>query len=286
MTQLEEFQDHLRRAKRIVVLVGAGLLASSGLPIKKGTQGLWKNFNMIDLATPDAFYIDPGLVWQYYSWRRRQALRAEPNAGHRALARLSEAKETLTIMQNDDGLLARAGHRRRLHEIHGSLFQLRCTSFTCTYVERNNTDDPLTPALEVDARDAEIDHTDPALSPQFAPVKELSTEELPACPACGTLMRPGVVWFGELLLLHELDAIDTFLEDGFVDLVLVVGTAGTVYPANGYVEMVRARGGAVAVFNTDIEAEILDGALEKTWGFRGDAAEWLPRALSPVIGDV
>lgn len=286
-SQLAEFQECLRQLKRIVALVGAGLSASSGLPTFRGSQGLWKNFNMIDLATPDAFYIDPGLVWQFYLWRRHQALVAAPNEGHYALARLSKdpSRQFITITQNVDGLLARAGHNTKsLYEIHGSLFQLRCTSFTCTFVDRNNTKDPLTPALaSTDEFEPQIEEKSGSestqTSPEFAPTRELTVDQLPKCPVCQSLMRPGVVWFGESLPLRALDGIDTFLEAGHVDMVLVIGTSGTVYPANGYVDLVRQRGGYVAIFNTDIEQEVLDGKVDKTWGFKGDAAEWLPRAL-------
>lgn len=286
MSQLLEFQECFRKAKRIVALVGAGLSASSGLPTFRGSQGLWKNFNMIDLATPDAFYVDPGLVWQFYAWRRHQALLAQPNDGHFALAKLSNdpEKDFITISQNVDGLLTRAGHcKDGLHEIHGSLFELRCTSFTCTYYQRSNFADPLTKALAVDDEfdsfrlhdTLEVDD-----EPSFTAPKPLSLDDLPKCPVCETLMRPGVVWFGESLPLRTLNDIDEFLQAGPVDLILVVGTSGTVYPANSYVDMVKSRGGAVAVFNTDIDQEILDGHIEKTWGFLGDAAEWLPKALN------
>lgn len=220
---------------------------------------------MIDLATPDAFYVDPGLVWQFYAWRRRQAMKAKPNAGHFALADLSHdtKRAFLTITQNVDGLLTRAGHnRRQLCDIHGSLFELRCTSFTCTFVDKDNFNDPLTLALD------NLDSDD------FIPA-ELSTEQLPKCPVCGSLMRPGVVWFGESLSLRLLDRIDSFIESDPVDMILVVGTSGTVYPANGYVERVRQRGGKVAIFNTDIEEDIVAGKVKDVLGFRGDAAEWL-----------
>lgn len=282
MSQLLEFQECFRKATRIVALVGTGLSASSGLPTFRGSQGLWKNFNMIDLATPDAFYIDPGLVWQFYSWRRHQALRAQPNSGHMALAKLSHnlEKDFITITQNVDGLLTRAGHAKdNLHEIHGSLFELRCTSFTCTYFERNNFKDPLTNSLRVDD-DPFVSDADELEQPSFAAPKALSLADLPKCPVCETLMRPGVVWFGESLSLRTLDDIDIFLQAGPVDLILVIGTSGTVYPANSYVDMVRSRGGAVAIFNTDIEREILEGRVANTWGFLGDAAEWLPKALN------
>lgn len=286
MSHLLEFQECFRKAKRIVAVVGAGLSASSGLPIYRGSQELWKNFNMIDLASPDAFYIDPGLVWQFYSWRRHQALRAQPNNGHVALAKLSndQSRDFITITQNVDGLLTRAGHcKNKLYEIHGSLFQLRCTSFTCIYYERDNFVDPLTKDLGIS------DEEEESLKPLNSVVGEetvnykaprpLGVDSLPKCPICDSLMRPGVVWFGESLPLRVLDDIDDFLQAGPVDLVIVIGTSGTVYPANGYVDIVKKRGGSVAIFNTDIEPEILEGRVANTWGFLGDAAEWLPNAL-------
>lgn len=298
--QLIEFQDHLMNSKRIVALVGAGLSVSSGLPTFRGSQGLWKNFNMIDLATPDAFYIDPGLVWQFYSWRRINALKAKPNKGHLALAKLSKLNniEFMTITQNVDGLLIRAGHpKEKLHEIHGSLFDLRCTSFMCNYVDHDNFKNPLTKALadtefEYDKSGRKrkiIDESEVnKLSPQFAPVKQIPEEELPQCPVCedGSLLRPGVVWFGESLPLQMIDKIDNFIELDKIDLILVIGTSGTVYPANSYVDRIKLKGGKVAIFNTDIESEILNGEEKDTWGFQGDAAELLPIALKPLIGDI
>lgn len=296
--QLKEFQEYLVNAKRVVAVVGAGLSVSSGLPIFRGSQGLWKNFNMIDLATPDAFYIDPGLVWQFYSCRRANAIKARPNEGHRALAKLSKCRkiEYLTINQNIDGLLTRAGHSKdNLQNIHGSLFDLQCTSFMCNYVDNDNFDIPLTKALadsefeyQKGARKRSIGEEINPMSPQFTPVKQIAEKDLPQCPICkdGSILRPGVVWFGESLPLNSINTIDNFIEqDEKVDLVLVIGTSGTVYPANSYVERIRYKGGKVAIFNTDIESNVLNGEVEGTWGFLGDAAETLPVALGPLLDD-
>lgn len=292
--QLREFQEHLVKLKKIVALVGAGLSALLGLATYRGTQGLWKNYNMIDLATPEAFYIDPGLVWQFYLWRRYQALQASPNRGHRALAELSHQAKYITINQNVDGLLTRANHAPGTqYEIHGSLFTLKCTSFMCNYVDRDNFTHPLTPALkgtenevEPGARKRGRDE-DTLTLPQFTAVHEIEETELPRCPVCLELLRPGVVWFGELLPLQQIDRVDTFIEASpKVDLVLVVGTLGTVYPANLYVDRVKYHGGKVAVFNTDIEPRIVAGDEPDTWGFQGDAAELLPVALAPLIGEI
>lgn len=284
----KEFQEQLRNSKRIVALVGAGLSASSGLPTFRGSQGLWKNFNLIDLATPDAFDIDPGLVWQFYSWRRSKSFEAQPNNGHRALAKLARSSDVdfLTISQNVDGLLIRAGHpRNKLMEIHGTLADLKCTSLSCNYVSHNNFDQPLTPALADTEDEFEGDKKDASLF--FSPVKQIPRNELPVCPVCknGSLLRPGVVWFGEMLPVQALNQIEDFFRKGPVDLILVVGTSGTVYPANSYVNRVRNMGGKVAIFNTDIEEDIVD-AEEGVWGFKGDAALLLPAALNPLISEL
>ena len=132
-----------------------------------------------------------GLVWQFYSWRRYGALRAKPNKGHYALSKLSHkfnSDEYITITQNVDGLLSRSGHNLdSLYEIHGSLFDLKCTSFMCNYVDHNNFKQPLTKALEdtefeysnLSTRKRTFDDSDSndgvdiSLSPQFNPVKTI-----------------------------------------------------------------------------------------------------------------
>lgn len=296
MNDVELFQSYLRECKKIVILVGAGLSVSSGLATQpRGSRALWKNFNTIDLATADAFYIDPGLVWQYHSWLRATALNAKPNKGHIALARLAALSRIslLTITQNVDGLNLRSGHdRSKLAELHGSLFALKCTSFMCNHLEVENYKQPLTLALlevkEYEPRAKRKLEEDVIIqSPQFTPVKELTTEELPSCPICHELLRPGVSWVGELLPQRLLDKIDTFLEsDPMPDLVLVVGTSGTVYPANSYVDRVILKGGKVAVFNTDIDRKVLAGEVAGTWGFKGDAATLLPSILEGYLKEL
>ncbi|KAH3682557.1 hypothetical protein WICPIJ_006469 [Wickerhamomyces pijperi] len=333
--RLSKFQDQLLNSKNILALVGAGLSASSGLSTFRGSGGLWRNYSPIDLATPSAFDIDPSLVWQFYSSRRYHALKAKPNMGHFALAELRKRKgeKFLTLTQNVDGLSQRAGHSDGLLELHGSLFDVRCTGFFCNYKGVNKVH-PITDALagcEDDfvppskatkkrSREEESESSEeqtmkkskpedlegganttkspkeqdkttnsPEISlppsPEFKPVQSIPTENLPRCPECkSSTLRPGIVWFGESLPLKVLDQADDFLESHKIDLVLVIGTSGTVWPAMGFIERAKKRGAKVAVFNTEIEDL---AALEKNgrgWGFQGDAAEWLPRALEPVIG--
>lgn len=101
---LESFQNHLRYSDRVLALCGAGLSAASGLPTFRGAGGLWRSYDAVSLATPDAFAKDPGLVWQFYSYRRHMALQAQPNLAHYALAELARRKKGfLTLSQNVDG---------------------------------------------------------------------------------------------------------------------------------------------------------------------------------------
>ena len=103
-TDLESFQNHLRYSDRVLALCGAGLSAASGLPTFRGAGGLWRSYDAVSLATPEAFDDDPGLVWQFYSYRRHMALQAQPNPAHYALAQLARRKKGfLTLTQNVDG---------------------------------------------------------------------------------------------------------------------------------------------------------------------------------------
>jgi len=148
-----------RRPKRVVAFTGAGVSAESGIPTFRGPGGLWQSFRPEDLATPEAFARDPDVVWQWYEWRRGLVRAAQPNAAHRAIARLPDA---IVVTQNVDGLHTRGGSRDVI-ELHGSIFRVRCT--------REHT-----------TRDA----------------FEAFAEVPPRCE-CGALLRPDVVWFGEAL---------------------------------------------------------------------------------------
>lgn len=233
----------------------------------------------MELATPDAFLCDPGLVWQFYSYRRIKALQAKPNKGHLALAELSKLfgpDRFLTLTQNVDGLSLRAKHRTdSLLHLHGDLFSVKCTSFSCSF-EETNFDRFLTPALRqaYEENDEEKQDTD-----DDGFIRNIPEDELPQCPKCRGLLRPGVVWFGEPLPLRVIDRADQFVTSDQVDLIMVIGTSGVVWPAAGYVEQVVMRGGKVAVFN-------IEAVEDANWMFTGDAAEWLPKALEPIVGRI
>lgn len=110
------------RPRRVVAFTGAGISAESGIPTFRGTGGLWKNFRAEELATPQAFRHDPAVVWEWYEWRRSLIREAQPNAAHRAIARL----DAPVVTQNVDGLHTRGGAKDVI-ELHGNIFRVRCT---------------------------------------------------------------------------------------------------------------------------------------------------------------
>ena len=122
----------LRKSQKIVALTGAGISAESGLATFREAQtGLWSKFKPEDLATAEAFRRNPKLVQEWYAWRREQALKAEPNPGHLALAEMEKrAPEFLLVTQNVDGLHARGGNKR-IVELHGNLNRYRCLENFC-----------------------------------------------------------------------------------------------------------------------------------------------------------
>ncbi|KAK8078107.1 hypothetical protein PG996_004277 [Apiospora saccharicola] len=150
-TEVADFHNVLKQSKRIVAVLGAGISASSGLATFRGTNGLWKGQDVMQVATPAGFRHDPGLVWQFYAYRRHEALKAKPNPAHYALAELSRrvGPGCVTLTQNVDNLSPRAGHpEAQLKQLHGNLFNVHCVDVVgCGYVEKGNFEDPLTPAL-------------------------------------------------------------------------------------------------------------------------------------------
>jgi NAD-dependent deacetylase len=163
--QLDAAAEALARARRVVALTGSGISAESGIPTFRGENGLWRRYRAEDLATPEAFARDPVLVWEWYDWRRSLIAPAEPNAGHRVLARWETLFDSFAVItQNVDGLHGKAGSREVV-ELHGNIWKTRCT--------REGT--------VREARETPLPHLPPV------------------CPDCGALARPHIVWFGEAL---------------------------------------------------------------------------------------
>lgn len=207
---------------RIAVLSGAGISAESGVPtFRDDKNGLWAKFDPYELSSTQGWHEHPERVWAWYLWRHHLVRDVEPNAGHRAVAawqNLAEVTEVTVITQNVDNLHERAGSAP-VHHLHGSLFEFRCDSCISVYTG---------PLAEV---------------PE--PILELTP---PNC-ACGGLIRPDIVWFGEGLPDGPWDAAVEAVRTA--DVLVVVGTSGIVYPAASLPELAVARGTVVVEVNPE-----------------------------------
>ncbi len=308
---LASFTEHLAGSTRIMALLGAGISASSGLPTFRGAGGYWRTYDATALATANVFRRDPGLVWQFYSYRRHMALNAKPNRAHLALAELSRQRPGfITLSQNVDGLSPRAEHpAKQLKLLHGSLYDVKC--FNCDYIRRDDFSDPISPVLAIPGDPSEAHASLQAqtgkvnttvlsetmakraalikgvdISDENVSIPKISPDELPHCPECKTgLLRPGVVWFGESLPDDVMDSVHHWIHSTQkIDLMLVIGTSSKVYPAAGYTEIARKKGARVAVINMDQGDAI--GMRSGDWFFEGDAGEIVPELLKSVVGEI
>ncbi len=199
--------------------------------------GLWAQYNPLDLATPEAFLEDPALIWRWYRWRRELVAQAKPNAGHFALAALAERVPRLTLItQNVDGLHQRAGSDKVI-EFHGNLFTERCFSEGIVVTD--------------------ADHE----------------AEVPKCSACGGMLRPGVVWFGEAIPETALEAATAATAD--CDLFLSIGTSSVVWPAAGLAAAARANNAVVIEINPDVTPQ----SGQSHFCLQGKSGEILPELL-------
>ncbi|CUS12990.1 unnamed protein product [Tuber aestivum] len=286
-----------------MALCGAGLSAGSGLPTFRGAGGMWRNYEATMLATPEAFEEDPGLVWQFYSMRRHMALAAKPNAAHFALAELARRKGDdggfRTLTQNVDGLSVRANHPpETIDYLHGHLLDIKCSNQNCDY-NVQDLRDPIIPELAVPLARQSLARRAPGpeqsaiaeglgklVYDESAPLQHVARERIPKCPKCNNLLRPGVVWFGEMLDEDMLTSIDRWIDSG-VDLCIVIGTSGNVEPAASYAPHIRQRGGKVAIVDLDVSAGGWWGGKEAfDWVFEGDASKIVPELLRPLIGEI
>jgi NAD-dependent deacetylase len=216
---LSKLVVRLRLDTRITVITGAGVSAASGVPTFRGADGLWKNVRPEALATPEAFARDPRLVWEWYDWRRQQIAACAPNAAHDVLAEWSRCfPHFRLITQNVDGLHERAGTRDVIR-LHGSIWDVRCWR-ACAG----------SPASWRDER---------------APFPVLP----PPCPYCGGFVRPGVVWFGEVL---PADEVARAVDAADCDVFITAGTSAVVYPAAGFLELAMRPGAFTVEINPDI----------------------------------
>jgi len=232
----------LRQARRLAVLTGAGISAESGIPTFRDAQtGMWAKFRPEELASPQAFERDPKLVWEWYAWRRSLVLAAAPNSGHRALAAMEPRYKQFTLItQNVDGLHRRAGSRNVL-ELHGNIHRARC----------------------VDEKIVLETGWDWSTLP-------------PPCPGCGGLLRPDIVWFGEMLPVQTLEEAEAAAET--CGVFLSVGTSSLVYPAAG-LPLQALHAGATLI---DINPEETPLSSYAHWSVRGNAGAILPKVLAQL----
>jgi NAD-dependent deacetylase len=126
MNMFEIIKDQIKDVKKIVFVTGAGISQESGIPTFRGKDGLWRNYDAMKMATIDAFYENPKLVWEWYNERRNNIFAAQPNQGHKAIAELEKYVKVVVLTQNIDGLHQKAGSSEVL-ELHGSIIKLKCS---------------------------------------------------------------------------------------------------------------------------------------------------------------
>jgi NAD-dependent deacetylase len=193
MKMFELIKDHIKDIKKIAFVTGAGISQESGIPTFRGKDGLWRNYDAMKLATIDAFYDNPKLVWEWYNERRGNIFAAQPNLGHKAIAELEKYVKVVVLTQNIDGLHQKAGSSDVL-ELHGSIVKIKCS--VCDFKD------------------------------------EILTEfsEIPPLCKCGNILRPDVVWFGESLPQDVWQKAMIFASE--CDLMVIAGTSLVVSPAN------------------------------------------------------
>lgn len=237
--------EALHNARHVVVLTGAGISAESGVPTFRDAQtGLWAKDSPEEVATPEAFRRNPRLVWEWYTWRRELVARAVPNPGHLALVKLEQRVPAFTLItQNVDGLHHRAGSHRVI-ELHGNIHRTRCFEEGVVVSSWPETGD--------------------------VP---------PRCPHCGGLLRPDVVWFGEMLPPHALQKAVEAARTG--DLFFSIGTSGLVHPAASLPYEALRHGATLVEINPDVTSL----TAHATYILRGPAGRILPplvRAAWPI----
>lgn len=206
----ESLVDILCNCNYVVVLTGAGVSAESGIKTFRDPDGLWAKFNPAELASIEGFMANPQRVWDWYQYRREVIHNAEPNPGHYSIAEMEKIFPRFTLItQNVDRLHQRAGSANVV-ELHGNIIENHCFNCKRPYLE------------EIDFHDNTI----------------------PRCQFCGGLIRPSVVWFGELLPFEALKLAEEASEE--CDVFFSVGTSAEVYPAAG-LPLIAKRSGAIVV---------------------------------------
>jgi NAD-dependent deacetylase len=238
----DKLNSLLRTAKIVCVLTGAGISAESGVSTFRGPEGLWSKLKPEELANFDAFLRNPELVWEWYNYRKKIIQEVKPNPAHYALARFEEIVDEFTLVtQNIDNLHFRAGSKRVL-ELHGNIERSYC----------------------IDCG-------------RFVDNVEISIEKkVPKCSSCNGLIRPDVVWFGEMLPEGVFESASKAAIR--CELFLTIGTSAVVYPAAGLPLAARSHGAYVVEINTE-RTEMSPNVNET---LQGKAGEILPQLVKIV----
>ena len=240
----KELIEKLKSAKSILFFTGAGISAESGIETFRGKGGLWNKMSAQELASFDGFMKNPNLVWEWYQYRRKIVRETEPNAGHKKIAEFEKCFNEVTVVtQNVDNLHKRAGSTNIL-ELHGNIernFCLDCKTF-------------------------------------YNVEKFIEAHEVPKCEKCGGMIRPDVVWFGEMLpqgifAEAERKAIES-------DICFIVGTSAVVYPA-AYIPISAKEAGATLV---EINIEPTNISHQVDYSIIGKSGEVLPKIFKQLIG--
>ena len=258
------FHELLRKSRYVAAITGAGVSAESNIPTFRGSgnNSLWKNHEVTQVASPNAWHKDPGLVWEFYNYRRQMMQDKKFNMAHKALAdlehRLKEQQKSFwLITQNIDDLHFDAGSEN-VTRLHGSIWMIRCVK--CNHLQKNR-DVPITPAFDQECT---------------GEANRYTVEDLPMCQQqnCTGILRPHVVWFGEAL--SQQDIHQAALSAQNCDLFLVIGTSSLVQPAASFMQLAKSNGAKTVVIN--LEETVADH--EADFVFHGKAGEILPELFS------
>jgi NAD-dependent deacetylase len=209
----DELINALVKSKSVAVLTGAGISAESGIKTFRDPDGLWSKFNPAELASMDGFMSNPTLVWEWYQLRRDVINQAEPNPGHYAIVEMQKLfKDFTLITQNVDRLHQKAGSVD-VAELHGNIIDNFCIRCKSPFLEQISSD----------------------------------TKDVPICKECGGMIRPAVVWFGEMLPYEALMRAESAAKRAQV--FITAGTSAEVYPAANLPLIARQSGAVVVEIN-------------------------------------
>lgn len=234
-----ELLSRLETAQHVAVFTGAGMSAESGVPTFRGEEGIWKKFKPEELANFDAFMKNPALVWEWYNHRKHLLTSLEPNAGHFALAKMEKQHKYFSIAtQNVDNLHRRAGSTT-IYELHGNIERNYCTGCGKYFSDK----------------EIEFHH------------------DIPHCTSCGSLIRPDVVWFGELLPEEEWNKSVSAAQSS--DVYFTIGTSSVVYPAASLPLLAKKAG----AFVVEINIALTEFSPRADEVILGKCGELLPRLI-------